>query len=72
MMEIEIIKDIKISGEPFEAGSLVDLTPQIAEKLIRRGFAVLPDQKPKTKKTKGKKWHHIQESTESSNTTATP
>ena len=71
-MEIEIIKDIKISGEPFEAGSLVDLTPQIAEKLIRRGFAVLPDQKPKTKKTKGKKWHHIQESTESSNTTATP
>ena len=64
-MEIEIIKDIKISGEPFEAGSLVDLTPQIAEKLIRRGFAVLPDQKPKTKKSKGKKWQATQESTES-------
>jgi hypothetical protein len=64
-MEIEINKDIKISGEPFEAGSLVDVTPQIAEKLIRRGFAVSPDQKPKIKKSKGKKWQAIQESTES-------
>ena len=70
-MKIEIIKDIKISGEPVEAGSLGDVTPQIAEKLIRRGFAVLPDHKPKTKKSKGKKWQATQELTESSNTTAT-
>ena len=65
MMEIELTKNTVIEGEPFEAGSLVDLTPQIAEKLIRRGFAVLPDQKPKSKTKKGKKWQAIQESTES-------
>ena len=70
-MEIELTKNAVIEGVPHEAGALVDATPRNAEKLIRRGFAVLPDQKPKTKKTKGKKWHHIQESTESSNTTAT-
>ena len=52
-MEIEIIKDIKISGEPVEAGSLVEVTPQIAEKLIRRGLAKTtekPHPKPKPKK----------------------
>ena len=64
-MEIELIKKTVIEGVPHEAGALVDLTPQIAEKLIRRGFAVLPDQKPKIKKSKGKKWQAIQESTES-------
>ena len=53
-MKIEIIKDIKISGEPVEAGSLVDVTPQIAEKLIRRGYARIPEKpKPKTKPKKG-------------------
>jgi hypothetical protein len=53
-MEIEIIKDIKISGEPVEAGSLVNVTPQIAEKLIRRGLAKTTEKpNPKTKPKKG-------------------
>ena len=70
-MEIELTKNAVIEGVPHEAGALVDATPRNAEKLIRRGFAVLPDQKPKIKKSKGKKWQVTQESTESSNTTAT-
>jgi hypothetical protein len=54
-MEIEIIKDIKIAGEPVEAGSLVEVTPQIGEELIRRGLAKTKDKpNPKTKpKSKG-------------------
>ena len=65
-MEIELTKNAVIEGVPHEAGALVDATPRNAEKLIRRGFAVLPDQtKPKTKKSKGKKWQVTQESTES-------
>ena len=53
-MGIEILKDIKISGEPIEAGSLVNVTPQIAEKLIRRGLAKTQEKpKPKTKPKKG-------------------
>ena len=64
-MEIELTKNTVIEGEPFEAGSLVDLTPQIAEKLIRRGFAVLPDQKPKSKIKKGEKWRATQVKAES-------
>jgi hypothetical protein len=65
MMEIELTKNTIIEGVPYEAGALVSASPQNAEKLIQRGFAVLPDQKPKSKIKKGKKWQVTQESTES-------
>ena len=64
-MDIELTKTTIIEGVPYEAGALVSASPQNAEKLIQRGFAVLPDQKPKSKIKKGKKWQAIQESTES-------
>ena len=43
-MEIELIKDTIVSGEPKQAGALLDLMPALAEKLIRRGFASAPGQ----------------------------
>jgi hypothetical protein len=65
-MEIELIKKTIIEGVPFEAGALVDVTPQNAEKLIQRGFAFAPQNakcktsekagpEPKSKKNKGTK-----------------
>ena len=53
-MEIELTRNAIIEGVPHEAGALVDASPRNAEKLIERGFAVLPDQKPKTKNRKVK------------------
>ena len=54
-MEIELIKDTIVSGEPKQAGALLDLTPALVEKLISRGFASAAGQhKPKPKpKLKG-------------------
>ena len=53
-MEIEILKDIQVSDESHGAGSFLDVTPRLAEKLIRRGYARIPEKpKPKTKPKKG-------------------
>ena len=60
-MEIELTKTTIIEGVPYEAGALVVASSRNAEKLIQRGFAVLPDQKPKSKIKKGKKWRVTQE-----------
>ena len=64
-MEIELTKNTIIEGVPYEAGALVSASSRNAEKLIQRGFAVLPDQKPKSKIKKGKKWQVTQVKTES-------
>ena len=64
-MEIELTKNTIIEGVPYEAGALVSASPQNAEKLIQRGFAVLPDQKPKSKIKKGEKWRATQVKAES-------
>ena len=64
-MEIELTKNAIIEGVPYEAGALIVASPQNAEKLIKRGFAVLPDQKPKSKIKKGEKWRATQVKTES-------
>ena len=54
-MEVELIKNTIVSGEPKQAGALLDLMPALAEKLISRGFAsAAGQQKPKPKhKLKG-------------------
>ena len=54
MMEIETLKEITVSGESHGAGSFLEVTPRLAEKLIRRGYARIPEKpKPKTKPKKG-------------------
>ena len=47
-MKIEIIKKANIQGQPYEVGSTVVVKKETAEILIRKGKAIVIEEKPKT------------------------